>query len=227
MPLRGARDRVPAGWVGVFRVGRWSRVPPAVPRQAPTRDAPTIPAGDARTMRPAGAAGGFPFSRGRRRRATGKTALWAAWRVVAGDDSPRRAPPGAHKGRPYGSCGTTPLRVLRDDAPTGPAGRRPYGSCGTTPLRVLPDDAPTGPAGRRPYGSCRTTPLRFLPGDASTGPAEGRPYDAPCGCGRWIPVFTGKRRRATGKTALWAAWRVVVGLRSSAGGGGGVGAASR
>ncbi len=75
---------------------------PAVPRQAPTRDAPTDAPTDAPADAPAGHVTDAPVSR-----------VFVASRVGVGDDSPRRAPPGAHKGSPL----RMPLRGMSGGFP--------------------------------------------------------------------------------------------------------------
>ncbi len=87
--------------------GPWvARVSGVVAGVGGRRFPPAGPAGPAR--RPQGTPLRFHPLRGR---APGSRVLVASSRVLVGGDSPPPAPPGAHKGRPYGSisCGEGPL----------------------------------------------------------------------------------------------------------------------
>ncbi len=142
---------------------------------------------------------------------TGRGFGWMA-RVVVGDDSHRRAPPGDHKGSPlrmplWGAF----LRILLDCAvavrggargggrrfpPPGPA-RRPQG--------IAPTDAPVGHVQRIPVcaviyfhnndgtgvwvDGARCGGRRFPPPCPARRPQGIAPTDAPVGRVQWVPVF--------------------------------------
>ena len=110
------------GVVGRWRAFWWAAIPPAVPRQAPTRDRPY---GACYGLPLWGMSGGFPFAR------ESIFITMTAWWVDGARFGGRRFPPPCPARRPQ----ETPLRFLRG-SPTIPAGGRPCESCRETPLRM-------------------------------------------------------------------------------------------
>ncbi len=183
---RGARDRVPAGWVGVFRVGRWSRVPRRAPplwipvftgmTEAPTRD------------RPYGEEGGHKGSPLRFHPCGEDADASRVFGGVARGDG-RRFPPRA-----------PPLAPTRD---------RPYGEEGGhkgSPLRFHPcgedADASRVFGGVARGGGRRFPPPRPAPGAHKGSPLRGTAW-RPQGIALRSDVRMGRRRWAT------LVWRLV------------------
>ncbi len=173
----------------------WATLPPAGPRQAPTRERPYGSCRGARTgcvgWRPYGFCRGCPYGLCR----------MAPVRFLSG----------------------APVRVVLDGARTvlSPAGkmsmRRAWGWA-TLP-RPVPRQAPTR---ERPYGSCRMAPLRFVSDGARTGCVGWRPYGSiPCGARPVGSRFHGNDDKGAagmmGRGCGWAAVLCIMGVPGAAG----------